>query len=420
MSNYQQKVTLEALQPGMYVCKLDCAWHQTPFPLQGFHIRSQQDVDLLKNYCKFVFIDVTRTRDPEAYAPKDRDAQPATKKAVSDTPLVARPIKYTVKTTLKKELKQAKAIYADLTHAVNQLQQQFQSGSELNLRDTMNASKAVVHSVLRNPEAMIWIVKLKQDASSLYQHAMNCAVWAAVLGREIGLSEPRLEELTTSVMLSKIGLMYMTQDKEVNFARLRKLEQYQKHVLYAIKLLTRDNRLANVILEAVATHEERYDGTGFPSQLSGEDIPLFGQIAGLVDYYECATNPVFCDSVMSPTEALGHLYNLRNKQFSERLVQAFIQTLGLYPPGTIVELNSDEVAIVTSSQREKRLQPDLLVVLDRNKKPLRSTRVLDLQAVNQNSKQPVEIVATLPIGSFGVLPHKYQYAQDSLVSRLFG
>lgn len=421
MSQYQKQIPVTELQHGMYVCKLDCAWHNTPFPLQGFHIRTQQDIDQVKAYCKHVFIDITRTRDPETYRRNAGQAPTQQHRANVDTPLVARPVRYPQPVSIKKELKEAKVIYADLNRSIHQLQEQLLNSTQVDLQSPMEVSRRVVQSVIRNPDALIWVVKLKQNAASLYQHTINCAVWAAVLGREIGLPEKSLEQLTTGVLLSKIGLMFMVRDQTVDHVRLRSTESYQKHVLYAIKLLGPQDGLSRTVLEIIATHEERYDGSGFPSALEGEQIPLFGQIAGLVDYYESSTNPLFCESPMSPTDALGHLYQLRNAQFSERLTQAFIQTLGLYPPGTIVELNTAEVGIVTSNRREQRLQPEILVVLNHQKQRLRSTRTMDLQKRNrENPSEPIEIVSALPLGAFGIEPHRFQYAHDSLISRLLG
>lgn len=424
MSKYQRKVMVGDLEEGMYVSKLDCAWHQTPFPLQGFHVESKDDINSLKAYCKHVFVDVSRSRAKTVFQPKKPltpEEKAARAIAKSTAPLVTNPIKYDITSPLKKEIKQAKIVYADLNKNLTELTEQFETGESVDLEKTFSCSRSVVKSVLSNPEALVWVIKLKNNANSLYQHSINCAVWAAVVGRELGLTEAKLEKLTTGVMLSKIGLMTMTKGKEVNFIKLRETEHYKKHVLLAIKLLAHSSSLCKSVLETIATHEEHYDGQGFPNQLQGEQIPLFGQIAGMVDYFESSTNPTFSAQPLSPTDALSRLYQLRDMQFSERLIEAFIQCLGLYPPGTIVELSTQEIGIVTSNQKQKRLQPDVMVIMNKDRKPLRSTKTIDLQAINKDKAHGlVEITCSLPVGTFGIEPHQYQYANDSLISRLFG
>ncbi len=426
MSKYQRKIEVDELEEGMYVSKLDCPWHKTPFPLRGFHINSKEDIQSVKTYCKHVYVDVTRSRSKTPYQVNSRVQADKLKrlkesKLKSVRELVSHPVKYSVTSPLKKELKQAKEVYRDINNSIKTLAEEISQDSSVNLQQTVESSKRVVASIVRNPEAMIWVMKLKHNASDLYQHSINCAVWAAVLGREIGLTESKLENLTTGVMLSKIGLMMMTRGRKLDFVRFKQSEQYRKHVLLAIKLLSANHKINRAILEVVATQEERLDGSGFPNQLEGNQIPLFGQIAGLVDYYESATSPYFFSVPVSPTEALSELYHLKDSLFNESLVEAFIQALGLYPPGTIVLLNNEEVGIVTSNQRNKRLQPEIMLVLNSKKQPYRIPKTIDMQKHNQHKENhELEIVSALPVGSYGVQPHQYQYAHDSLVSRILG
>jgi len=398
----------------MYVCNLDCAWHMTPFPIQGFYITSEQDVTSLESHCKFVFIDSIRTRSPESFKSKLKP-NPSNKKGSSPTTfkaktkpanmkLVKRPVKYAIKVPFKKELKKASSIYKDLDNAINAMAKQLQNHSAVDLVTTVNSTKQVVGSVVRNPNAMIWVTKMKHSDTPLYQHSINCAIWAAILGREIGLAIPQIEALTAGVMLCKVGLFMLPaeNDNSVELSEIREQPIYKKHVTLALKLIGKSKTLSKEIIDTVATHEERHNGTGFPQQLSEGNIPLFGRIAGLVDFYETLISSPLNAKPLSPSQALSTIYLERGSFFQAELVESFIQALGLFPPGTIVLLNNQRIAVVTSNEKNKRLQPEIIVVLDENKSPTKH-RTLDLQAINkQHPNEKIEIVRCLPVGSYGI------------------
>ncbi|OUS05985.1 hypothetical protein A9Q81_04385 [Gammaproteobacteria bacterium 42_54_T18] len=418
----------------MYVSNLDCPWHMTPFPIQGFYIDSEQDVTALAGFCKFVFIDTLRSKSPQSY--KQKEAKPQNsradtkKNANADSAntqprrkkiLVRRPVKYEIKVPFKKELKKAQSIYRDLDRTVTVMATQLQNRTEVDIASAVENTKLAVASVIRNPDAMIWVTKMKREGTPLYQHAINCAIWAAILGREIGLSEPKLETLATGVVLCKVGLFMLptSPNTSTEFSGTRENPLYKKHVTLALKLLSQSKSLSKEVINTIATHEERFNGSGFPQQLKDTEIPLFGQIAGLVDYYETSVSSQLNAKPLSPSDALSAMYQERDHLFESELIESFIQALGLFPPGTIVKLNNQQIGVVTSNQKNKRLQPEIVMVLDANQTAVKH-RILDLHAYNQNiCDEPLEIECCLPAGSYDIDISTLYRKAPSFLSNLF-
>ncbi|OUS29354.1 hypothetical protein A9Q99_09645 [Gammaproteobacteria bacterium 45_16_T64] len=431
MATIQRKIAVGDLVLGMYVSKLDCPWHMTPFPIQGFYVDSEQEVASLAGYCKFVFIDSLRTRAAKA----EKSQQAASKKSASATkatssntqnkasrPLVRRPTKYKVSTPFKKELKKAQSIYRDLDKSVANMARQLQNRTEVDIASAIDSTKNIVSSVVRNPDAMIWVTKMKHSSPPLYQHAINCAIWAAILGREIGLSKPKLESLAAGVVLCKVGLFMLPNDhsQQADLADIKANPLYVKHVTLALKLLSQSKSLSKEIIGVVATHEERFNGSGFPQQLAGQEIPLPGQIAGLVDYYESLISAPLNAEPLTPADALGAMFHERDGLFQAGLIEAFIQALGLFPPGTIVKLNNQSIGVVTSNQKNKRLEPEIIIVLDEKKLPTKQV-VVNLHTHNENEPDAsLEIECSLPAGSYDIDISTIHRKSPAFIARLFG
>jgi len=137
-------------------------------------------------------------------------------------------------------------------------------------------------------------------------------------------------------------------------------------------------------------------------QLMGDEIPLLAQIAGMVSYYEEITNRRNHDDSLDPTRAVEHLYHLRDKKFMSELVQEFICSIGIYPVGSIVELNSQEVAIIVEQNNKNQLLPKVLILRDDKRDPVSIFKLLDLYEINESSEITPKIINTYPLGTFGI------------------
>jgi HD-GYP domain-containing protein (c-di-GMP phosphodiesterase class II) len=175
------------------------------------------------------------------------------------------------------------------------------------------------------------------------------------------------------------------------------------HVKHALDILGQTQGVSQKVIDAVATHHERHDGSGYPHGRSGGDIPMFGRIMGIIDSYDAMTGPRPHARARSPHQAVMELYEGRDRLYQAELVEQFIQTCGIYPTGSLIELTDGRVGVVTAIHALKRLRPSVMLLLDEGKQPLIEFRSLDLSEHTEDSEGRVlNVKCSLPPGAYGV------------------
>jgi hypothetical protein len=159
----------------------------------------------------------------------------------------------------------------------------------------------------------------------------------------------------------------------------------------------------------VKTHHERHDGSGYPSGLAGNNIPVLGRIAGIVDYYDAVTSDRPYAEALSSYDCLRAMNKMAGITFQREMVEQFIQSVGFFPPGTLVQMNDRSVAVVVAQNRRFRLKPEIMVVLDPEQKPCVEFQLVDLQMEVEShyTKEILFIDKGLEPGSFGIDPAEY-------------
>lgn len=416
MGVVQKKVGVHDLEIGMFVSDLDRPWHQTPFPIQGFHIRSQEDVRALASHCKWVVVDVAEGRDSSAFK---RRKQPAARKGgkkpegevVQLPPLnIREPVSYQTISTLKKELKASSHLLEDVEQAVSNAIEAMRSGKQPDLRPVAEASRKMVQSIARNPDALLWLSRIRQHDDYTYHHALNASIWALVCGRQLGLNEGLLNHLGFGVLTSQIGKARLPKELLMNEHSLygADLQRFQTYVEESATLLERCGA-SRAVVAIARYHRERHNGSGFPEGIKGDRIPLLAKVAGIAEHYESLIAPREHGVPMTPAQAVSRLFDLRNIEFQEDLVEKFIQAIGIYPTGSLVELSDGQRGVVVSHRPERRLWPRVMVMTDTHHHPLRSAKVVDLARHNEerSPEEALTIADCLPHGTDGLNPERY-------------
>jgi len=168
--------------------------------------------------------------------------------------------------------------------------------------------------------------------------------------------------------------------------------------------MVKDSGLMNSdVLDMVSHHHERHNGAGYPHRLRGEQIPIFARIAAVVDCYDAITSQRSYAQPIAPSRAIKMLYDWRDIDFQAEIVEEFIQAIGIYPAGTLVELSSGEVAVVVAEYRTRRLRPQVMVLLDAHKKPLEEPHFIDLLHQGEDADgTALEIVGSLEAEAYGI------------------
>lgn len=415
----QSRIAVQDLKVGMFVSDLDRPWHTTPFPIQGFYIRSQDDIRSLVTHCKWVIVDVAEARGTDDY--DDARAPVFTRRASkrrSEDVLQLPPIhvknavRYELRSSLRKELKVSARLLHDAEDALERVMRTFRDnpGQITDFRPLERVSRAMAESIVRNPDALIWLSRVREHDDYTYQHALNSSIWALVCGRHMGLQEGLLGHLAMGAMLAHIGKAELPLSIIQNENRLDR-DEFERFKTYVERGASRleNAGLSRAVISVVRGHRERHNGSGFPAGIKGDRIPLLAKIAGLADWYEGLIEPRPEATPLTPAQAVGQMFEQRNIEFQEDLVEKFIQAIGIYPTGTLVALTDGQRGVVVSHSPERRLWPKVMVMTDREQKPLKSAKIINLAAYNEdrNPSEVIQVEGCLPFGTDGLNPNHY-------------
>ena len=385
MAIKQIQVEVDSLVLGMYISRLDRPWSQSPFTLQGFYLRSPREISQLQNYCNHVFIDIQKGRAPlDSVAPpvtssqqKNIKYQPlgrstarigakAMKKNKEQTaaaPIVVRKGFYETRTALRKEAVQAKKIVGRLKGTLTLVVKQMGRGRTVDYGRLKESVGDMVESVLRCPDDFTWLVRLREQDERSYDHSLRSALWAVQFARYVGMPKDEIDVLCMGTLLKDIGKAKLSNRllRKENRSEAEERE-YRKHVTYGVDLLRQTRQIEPRVISVVRYQTERNDGSGYPEGLAGGKIPLLARIAGIASTYDSICYSRDGSEPLAPSRAVGVLYGMRDKQFSDDLVVSFIQSIGLYPTGTLVELTTGDIGVVTEQHPKSRLTPKVAVL----------------------------------------------------------
>lgn len=418
LTTESERLPTSELRLGMYVSKLDRPWLETPFLFQGFYIESEEVLQELRRHCKFVYVDVTRADNSLRLPPRTRTAQQNRKverdrrgapKGKAPPPSADDAHAETV--VLKEELTRAHQAHAAAERVIADVYQNVRAGNDIDVSAIHRTLDPMIESIMRNDDALSWLVRMKRKDDYIYSHSIASAVWSLVFGKHLGLSTAELHVLATGAVFMDVGktripTQLLTKSEALT---VPEMEVMKGHVAHGVAIVEKIQGVDSRVVEVVHCHHERYNGTGYPRGLSGEKIPIFARMAGIIDTYDAMTTARPYAKPLSPYDAARQLGKLSGVEFPAEVVEQFIQAIGVFPVGTLVELNTGEVGMVIAQNRVRRLRPKVLLLLDRDKVPLESFTVLDLrnQLTDSTNRQSLWIERGLAPGDYGLDPTEY-------------
>ena len=367
MSITQVKIFISDLKSGMYVARLDRPWLETPYKVQGFLIKLDKDIERLQKYCEYVYIDTEKSTHLQG------DSATAvnilTDEEQKQLLINARPRQYPNKSRFEDELKTANVEHVILSNAIAAVMEQAAKNNRLDLPMIRKAVMPMVESVIRNPDAFSWLTMMKKRDDYAYNHSVSSSIWAAAFGRNLGLPLKKIQMVAMGALLFDVGKTKLPEKLILNPNQYNAVEHnlVKKHVDYSLEIVKSIDGISDEITEMIATHHERDDGTGYPHGLKGSDIPVFGKMAGIIDSYDAIISDRPHASAISPHDAVKKMYGWSGKGFQAELIEQFIQVVGVYPVGTLVELSDGRVGVVVAHNRARRLKPRVMLVLNKNK-----------------------------------------------------
>lgn len=404
----KQKIFVNDLKPGMFVNELDRPWLDTPYLLQGFLIQSKEDIEEVGRYCEHVFIDPLKAQyagqTSRLAASLDNDADHAVQRG---------PVQYVDKVTVEAELPRAKEISEQAVEVINRIRLEIEDKPKFAIKNATVLVESMVDSIVDNPDALLLLTRLRQSDANSYDHAIEIAILILAFGRQMGFPREELSLLGLAGLLLDIGKIKLP--KEL----LEKTQPYtpaehsvmKRHVAFGESILRASPGIAGTVIDIVSQHHEREDGSGYPRGLGHGAISVYGKMAAIGDVYRelTAPNPNSNSSPYSSYDALQTMHGWAGKFFHPGLLEQFVQCIGIYPVGSLVEMNTGEVAIVIAHSRVRRLRPRVMLILDPKKRPHVSPVMLDLinDPVSPAAGIRYEITRDLEQGMYGIDPKDY-------------
>ena len=323
---------------------------------------------------------------------------------------------------VKEELPRASLTFQESEATINALINDIRNGREVKVQDVGQVVENIVDSMISNPDAMMWVAKLRDEDIYTYNHGVKVALYMVALGRHLGLPRSELSHLGMIGMLADVGKTKLPREllDKPGVLSPEEFEKIKKHVEFGLEVLTANGDLPEEVRAGIGQHHERLDGSGYPNGLQGDQIGIYGRIAGLADCFAAIISTRPYANPSPPQKALMKLYEWSGTSFHEPLVEQFVQAVGIFPVGSTVELSNGELAVVLAHNRVRRLEPKVLVLTDRDKTALTKpfTRNL-LSRPKDKEGRPLRIVRGLPTGAFGLKTRDYYGLELERENKLF-
>jgi len=424
----ETRVHVSELALGMHVVRLDRAWEETDFLLQGFVIRDPKEIHSLQAQCEFVFIE-GRLDSASQHTPhptrsgarpksssgflgmfKRSSKKPAEKEEPVKKVTPRKRVTYINKVDVGTEMPFAAIKFEDAQQTAKSLMSGLRLGRTLDLNNARMVVNSCVESVLRNENALLLLTKIKHQDEYTAEHCINVSILSAAFGKHLGLLEGEIRTLALCGLLHDVGKTRIP-DAVLNKPGAltpAEFELMRGHTTHGRTILMGTSNSLATAVDVAYSHHERMDGQGYPRGLEAHQIPYFAKIVGLVDTYDAITSDRVYDKGRASMQALDVIHKHRGTQFDKELAEAFIQMIGIYPPGSIVEMLNGEVGIVVESHPKHKLRPKVLMVRDADHEELTPYQHLDLmQAPKDSAGQPYQIAREIPDGSHGIVLQEF-------------
>lgn len=377
-----KKIAVANLKPGMYVTNIS----QTGVDLHEHEregrITHQATIDqLAKRGVVEVFIDVRQGDDSEHAIDLETNNQEREEQLKQlSTPSPGKPQNpHDASASFDQEFEKASKMHHEALNLVSHAMNAAKNGELIELGTFENMADNFMDSVVRNQNALACLSRIRDKDSYLMEHSVNVAVLMSILGKHLQLERTYLHQCVTGALLHDIGKILIPDSVLHKPGKLTDEEfaVMKRHSLYSRKILEKNKGFPQVAINVAAHHHERLDGKGYPEGLSGDEVSHEGRMASVVDVYDAITADRVYHKGMTPSAALKLMLEWCGPHLDKQYVHAFIKAIGVYPVGSLVELESGFAGVVIESTGNN-LQPVIKIIYSLKQKSYCSVKHLDL------------------------------------------
>lgn len=361
-----KKITVQQLRAGMYVSDFNAGWLEHPFALNSMKVTNDEQLKKIRESgIRELFIDTSCGMDVSD-APTSEEAAASIERELESFARAGKLKPPERQVSLADEMGRARNTFSEATKVVRAVMDDARLGRQIELESSRAVIEKITGSVMRNNNAMMAMRRLKHLDDYTFLHSANVCAMMTAFCCSLGMDLATIHDIALGSLLHDVGKMRVNLSLLVKPGKLTEDEfrLLKSHVLLGSDLLRQMKGIPKIAFDPVELHHERFDGSGYPRGLKGAEISQVGRMAAIIDVYDAITSNRCYGKLVSPADAVRKLFEWSRFHFDPELVQVFVRSVGIYPVGTLVRLESGRLGIVVEQRENELLTPVVRVVFD--------------------------------------------------------
>lgn len=371
-----KKINVAQLRLGMHIHEFCGSWMDHPFWRENFILKDPEDLRLIRSCgIKEVWIDVQKGVDVAGVTKEEAEAQ--VDALLQQIPGAHQPPPR--KVAMAEEIRRAAKICDQSKQAVVSMFQEARMGKAIDHGAASALVEEISGSVMRNPGALISLARLKTADDYTYMHSVAVCALMVALARQLGLDEQATREAGMAGLLHDLGKAVMPPEVLNKPGKLTDEEFaiMKSHPGEGHRMLVGGGAVGEIPLDVCLHHHEKIDGSGYPHGLKDEQISQFAKMGAVCDVYDAITSNRPYKAGWDPAESIRKMAEWTG-HFDQRIFQAFVKSIGIYPTGSLVKLASGRLGVVIEQSPKSLLTPTVKVFFSTKSKTYIPPETIDL------------------------------------------
>ncbi|MGZ8174142.1 HD-GYP domain-containing protein [Methylobacter sp.] len=373
-----KKISIQQLKPGMFIHDINCVWMEHPFLVGALKIKNDKTIEKIAGLgVREVYIDTLKGLDV-IDAPTETEVNAEIEHKMLAMVQQVKPI--TTTSTLSEELKRSRKVYSEANKIISNIMHDVRIGKQIEVERIDPVVEKMANSILRNKDALLSLCRIKNKDDYTFLHSVSVGALLISFSHALDFKHDVIKQLGVGGMLHDIGKTKVP-NEILNKPGALTEEEFvimKSHVVHGCSILRKSPGIAQVSFDVASQHHERFDGSGYPLGLKNSEMSVYGQMAAIVDVYDAITADRCYHKGMEPTVAIRKMFEWSKFHFNPKLLRIFIRTVGIYPVGTLVMLESGKIGVVIEQSETDMTRPLVRIIFDAKKNYFIAPKDIDL------------------------------------------